>query len=218
MSAISEAQDAFLQMRTDGQPLPVAAVIAGADEEEARRWEELEAGRRERLINAATRTADRLVEALRIADHAAIRRLLSDLDDERKDAALLVFASRQAGVVGECRCGHLDLFHNLSGKGERTDCSWHEGPQGAPCGCKRFIAPSESPPEETRRGTYERVGYDGPGSERTTQDVERRHQEFARLRAAGMSTVAAARQMGISSRTGARYEGQRQRRAARGAA
>lgn len=38
-----------------------------------------------------------------------------------------------------CRCGHLDVQHDLArDRRTRTACSHSEGPQGTPCGCPRF--------------------------------------------------------------------------------
>lgn len=41
-----------------------------------------------------------------------------------------------------CRCRHLDVFHNLNARSERTVCSWHVGRLCTPCGCRRFEAAS----------------------------------------------------------------------------
>lgn len=199
---IVETRDAYFEMRADGRPVEIAAAVSGIDVTVAHRWEQQEAQRKERIAKAANRTAERLMRAAKAADAAAIRAIRDQLDPERLFATALALAVKAIGGAADCECGHLDLFHNLSAKGERTGCSWHEGPANTPCGCKRFTEAAQ-PPSTSR---YERVGTDGPGSERTAADVERRVAEFARLRAAGYSAVAASRQMKISARTGVRYE------------
>lgn len=42
-------------------------------------------------------------------------------------------------------CDHLDVQHNLAtDRRTRTACTHSEGPQGTPCGCRRFT-PKETP-------------------------------------------------------------------------
>ena len=36
-----------------------------------------------------------------------------------------------------CVCGHLDVFHNLTGRGRKA-CSISTGAKAKPCGCKTF--------------------------------------------------------------------------------
>lgn len=41
--------------------------------------------------------------------------------------------------VVECRCGHAEVLHDLARDNRtRKACSHSEGPEGTPCGCRRF--------------------------------------------------------------------------------
>lgn len=43
-----------------------------------------------------------------------------------------------AAAGPRCTCGHLDVFHNLTGTG-RKGCSISTGAKATPCGCKAFV-------------------------------------------------------------------------------
>lgn len=94
MTAITEAQAAYLEMRGDGQTPTVAASILGVTSQQATAWEQTETTRRARLIAAAEHTANRLTAAVKHEDRAKVTGILGELDRERLHAVCIVFADR----------------------------------------------------------------------------------------------------------------------------
>lgn len=94
---------------------------------------------RDVALEALWPVADRLARLLDAQDGEGVATLLEPLTAEDRTSLLLVVTDWLNEASGRCgKCSHLDVFHSLSGKGERTGCSWHEGSDNRACRCKRF--------------------------------------------------------------------------------
>lgn len=126
MTAVTEAQAAYLEMRGDGQDPTVAASILGVTSQQATAWERTEAARRARLIGAAEHTANRLATAVNREDWQDIDTILIPLDHERLYALAIVLAKRLAPTRTCTVCGkdkpEAEFFGDRKPGAERTRC------------------------------------------------------------------------------------------------